>query len=119
MPDTTYSQPGHTKLHIGNDDTMRITIRQRSRRTHDAIDTKLPRTAPTEGLTKHTHDSYKEQTGAKDDEQTKKYRNGTTTETVRLDTIRTLRRGCHDAYRAHYEPRMTKHTKTTIRQTTA
>ena len=92
-------------------------MRQRSRRTHYATDMKLPRTAPTEGLTRHTHDSHDEQTGAEDDEQTETDRNGITTKTIRLDTIGILRRGCHDAYRAHYEPRMTNHTKATIRQT--
>ena len=86
-----------------NDDATRIKISQRSRRTHDAIDTKLPRTAPTEGLTKHTPDSHNEQTGAKDDEQTETCRNGITPKTIRLDTIGALRRGCHDAYRTHYQ----------------
>ena len=91
----------HSRLQ--NDDATRITIIQRSRRTHDAIDTKLPRTAPTEGLAKHTHNSHDEQTGTEDDEQTETCSSGITTKTIRLDTIGALRRGCHDAYRAHYE----------------
>ena len=59
--------------------------------------------APTECLTKHTHDSHDEQTEAEDDERTKTCRNGTTTKTIRLDTIGALRRGCHDAYRTRHE----------------
>ena len=90
-------------LRLQKDDATRTTISQRSRRTHDAIDTKPPRTAPTVGLTKHTHDFRDEQTGAKDDEQTETFRNGLAKTTIRLDTIGARRRDCNDAYRAHYE----------------
>ena len=90
-------------LRLQNDDAKRITIGQSSRRTHIAIDTKQPRTAPTEGLTKKTQDFHYERTRAEDDEQTETFRNGITTRTVQLDTIGARRRGCNDAYRTHYE----------------
>ena len=69
---------------------------QRTRRTHEAIDTKLSRKAPTKGPAKQGHDSHDEQTGAKNDEQTETCRNGTTTKTIRHDTIGALRSGYHD-----------------------
>ena len=65
--------------------------------------TKLQRTPPTKGFTKHTHHPHDEQTGAKDDEQAETGRDGITTKTIRGDTIGALRRGYHDAYRADYE----------------
>ena len=90
-------------LRLQNDDATRIKIIQQSRRTHDAIDTKLPRTALMKGLTKHTHDFHDEQTEAKDDEQTETCRNGITTNTTRIDTSGARRGGCNDAYRDLYE----------------
>ena len=138
MLNPTYPQPGHTRTHEAshrqrghnthNDETTDPTNSRATRYStlNDTMISVIPcshvkagrRTQrSTKTNTRHTHDPHDEQTGAKDDEKTETDRNGITTKTIRLDTIGTIHRGCHDANRAHYEPRMTNRTKATMRQT--